>query len=355
MSEDDAEREHEPTPKRIEEARRKGDVVRSPDLAAAAASAGFAVAAWLFGPAALKRAGDGALAIFGLVSPGAAADRPLGPALSMTAAFLPLFALPAAAVLTVLLAQRAIVFAPDKLRPKLSRIDPLSNARQKFGRGGLAEFAKSFAKLLIFSLILGVFIANELPRMLAAQAMDPRLSILSVLPLLTAFLLVMVSAAGAIGALDWLWQRHEFLRRNRMTRQEILDESKDSEGDPQMKGQRRRRAEAIATRRMLTEVPRADVVIVNPTHYAVALKWQRGSGRAPACVAKGVDEIAARIRETAASSGVPVRSDPPAARAIYASVEIGREILPEHYAAVAAAIRFAEAMRLKARNGWRRP
>ena len=137
-----------------------------------------------------------------------------------------------------------------------------------------------------------------------------------------------------------------------MTRQELLDEMKQSDGDPHVKGQRRRRAEAIATQRMLADVPKADVVIVNPTHYAVALRWDRGSGRAPVCVAKGVDEVAARIREAASLAGVPIRSDPPAARALHASVDLGQEILPEHFAAVAAAIRFAETMRAKARRRW---
>lgn len=136
-----------------------------------------------------------------------------------------------------------------------------------------------------------------------------------------------------------------------MSRLELIEEFKEAEGDPHMKGQRRRRAEAIATNRMLAEVPRADVVIVNPTHYAVALRWDRGSRRAPVCVAKGIDDVARRIREVAATAGVPIRSDPPTARAIHASIDIGQEILPDHYAHVAAAIRFAERMRRHAR--WR--
>jgi flagellar biosynthetic protein FlhB len=109
-------------------------------------------------------------------------------------------------------------------------------------------------------------------------------------------------------------------------------------------------AQAIAQNRMMADVPKADVVIVNPTHYAVALKWSRGSRRAPVCLAKGVDHVAARIREAAATAGVPIRSDPPVARALYASIELGQEIRPEHYAAVAAAIRFADAMRRRARG-----
>ena len=117
-----------------------------------------------------------------------------------------------------------------------------------------------------------------------------------------------------------------------------------------MKADRRRRAQEIATNRMLVDVPKADVVIVNPTHYAVALIWSRGKGSVPRCVAKGTDEIAARIRERAQAAGVPIRRDPPTARALFATVEVGRDIRPEHYAAVAAAIRFSDAMRKKARR-----
>jgi flagellar biosynthetic protein FlhB len=152
-----------------------------------------------------------------------------------------------------------------------------------------------------------------------------------------------------IGAVDFLWQVSEHHRKNRMSHEELKEEVKQSEGDPHMKQQRRQRGMDIATNRMLRDVPSADVVIVNPTHYAVALKWDRGKVGAPVCVAKGVDEIAARIREVAAEAGVPMRRDPATARALHASVEIGQEILPEHYRAVAAAIRFAEAMRAKAR------
>lgn len=139
-----------------------------------------------------------------------------------------------------------------------------------------------------------------------------------------------------------------------MSRKELMDESKETEGDPHIRQQRRQKGYDIATNRMLSEVPNADVVIVNPEHFAVALKWERASGRAPICIAKGQDEVALRIRRAAAETGVPIRRDPPTARAIYASVDIGREIHSEHYRPVAAAIRFAEAMRARARERRRR-
>ncbi|PSL15720.1 EscU/YscU/HrcU family type III secretion system export apparatus switch protein, partial [Shimia abyssi] len=120
-------------------------------------------------------------------------------------------------------------------------------------------------------------------------------------------------------------------------------------GDPHIKQQRRQRAQEIATNQMLSDVPSADVIIVNPTHYAVALKWNRAPGEAPVCVAKGVDEVAKSIRECAHDAGVPIKSDPPTARALHAIVEIGHEVPPDLYRPVATAIRFAEAMRQKAK------
>ena len=135
-----------------------------------------------------------------------------------------------------------------------------------------------------------------------------------------------------------------------MSFQEMRDEARESEGDPHLKQERRRRANDIASNRMLLDVPKADVVIVNPTHYAVALHWSRKKGEAPVCVAKGADEIAARIRELAAEHGVPLHRDPATARALFAMTEIGSEIAPEHYKAVAAAVRFAETMRRKVKR-----
>ncbi|MEM1316396.1 MAG: EscU/YscU/HrcU family type III secretion system export apparatus switch protein, partial [Pseudomonadota bacterium] len=142
-------------------------------------------------------------------------------------------------------------------------------------------------------------------------------------------------------------------KRLRMSLQEIRDEQKNAEGDPHLKSERRRRGQKIATNRMLLEVNKADVVMVNPTHYAVALTWSRKPGAAPECVAKGVDEVALAIRARAAEAGVPVREDPACARALYATVELGEEIRPEHYRAVAAAIRWAETVRQAAREAGR--
>ena len=360
MSEEEAsEKEHEATQKKLDDARRRGEVVKSADLAAAAAYGALALAAATTGQTVLTGFGEWGVAVLDrldelrdvALAAGSAGIQGMIAAALMP--MLPVFIVPLVAVVAVLFAQRAWVLAPEKLHLKLSRVDPITNAGQKFGRNGLFEFAKSTTKLVLFALLLGLFLWMRMPRILVSQGQEPRLVVINLLQMLVEFLLLVFLVAVVLGALDYLWQRHEHLRRNRMSRQELMDELKQSEGDPHMRGQRRQRAEAIATNRMLADVPRADVVIVNPTHFAVALRWDRAQGQAPICVAKGVDEVAARIREAAVAAGVPIHLDPPTARALHASVDIGRQILPEHYGPVAAAIRFAERMRkfARARHG----
>ncbi len=168
--------------------------------------------------------------------------------------------------------------------------------------------------------------------------------------LVTGLMKVVLLISGALGLGDALWQAAEHRRKNMMSREDLKEETKQAEGDPMQKQQRRQKAIEIALNGMLSDVAEADVVIVNPTHYAVALKWDKMSTQPPILMAKGVDEIAARIREAANEHAVPIRSDPPTARAIHATVELGEPIQPDQYRAVAAAIRFAEAIRKKARS-----
>ena len=250
--------------------------------------------------------------------------------------------------LAVLFALRGVVFAPQKLEPKLSRISLLSNAKNKFGLSGLMEFAKSTLKLVIYGLVLWLFLRARLPDLLSALGQSPGPVTVLMLRMMSEFLAIVVAIMVVIGAVDYLWQRFDHHRKQRMSHQELREDHKQAEGDPHLKQKRRQRATEFASNRMLTDVPGAAVVIVNPTHYAVALKWQAGSTGAPVCVAKGTDEIAARIREIALDNNVPIHSDPPTARALFATTRIGAEILPEHYREVAAAIRFADEMRQRA-------
>lgn len=354
MTDDSSQKEFDPTERKLAEARRKGEIPIGRDLVGAAAGAGFLVALWLMPGGVLALGQTGAVlleqadTLAGQMVSGHAGLLAglLGTVVQSVAVY---FALPVVAILVMLIAQRGLVVSGERLRPRLSRISPLAGARQKFGPDGLFEFAKNLVKLSAISAVLAWFLMGRAPLMFAAMQADPRQVALVLGQLILAFLFLVVLLQGIIGVADLVWQQASHIRRNRMTRREMMDEMRQSEGDPQLKAQRRRKAEAIATNRMMLDVPKADVVIVNPTHYAVALRWDRTARGAPVCVAKGVDEVAARIREEAMRSGVPVRRDPPTARAIHASVAIGEPVRPEHYRAVAAAIRFSDALRRRQR------
>lgn len=351
------EKSHEATPQRLAEARRRGDIPKSADVNVAAAYLGLLAVVMTVGAYALQRAGSVLMFLIGqpdrleglVLGPGG--PGLLGSLLGEAAwTVAPLFLAPMAAVLVSLFAQQAVTFSGEKLQPKASRISILGNAKQKFGVSGLVEFAKAVIKLTAVGTALTIYLMRDLDRMIGAATAEAGILGGMMLQSLVVLLSITCVIAVSIAAVDLVWQRFEFQKRNRMTFQELREETKQSEGDPHMKSQRRSRAQAIATNRMLLDVPKADVVIVNPTHYAVALKWSRAKGSAPVCVAKGQDEVALRIREVAATAQVPVHSDPPTARALSATVEIGQEIHPEHYRAVAAAIRFSERMRRAARE-----
>lgn len=347
-------KQFEPTEQRLRRARDQGDVPRSTELNAAA----MYVGAWLaFGIG----AGFAAKSWLAMAARSMGADGwPIGPVFALASALgqfaaltiTGLAAIPMIVIFLALIAQRGLTFSGQKLVPDVNRINPVRNAAQKFGGSGLVSFAISLGKSVLVCLG-GVYLFRSLFTMLQNTGLSGGTAWVAGLQVILqrAFLLAIIVSAG-FAVLDLIWKRFEHLRKNRMTRKEMQDEHKDSEGDPHMKAARRQKAFDLAMSQMLQEVETADVVIVNPTHYAVALKWHRGSGRAPVCVAKGVDEIAARIRERAGANHVPIWSDPPSARAIHATVRLGEEIRQDHFSAVAAAIRFAEKMRERARAGW---
>jgi flagellar biosynthetic protein FlhB len=360
MSEEneDSDKQFDPTPKKLADARKKGELAKSNDLTTAASYGGFLIAAAAFGSGSLLVFGSAMMTFFEHASRLSEVMFAGGPTPLMGDAFwitgmslLPWLTLPGIAALLAVIAQRAVVFAPSKLAPKLNRISPISGAKNKFGRAGLFEFAKSTTKLIIYGVIMGLFLAAQRDRIIATIGLSPTMISAELGRLIVQLMLLVLCVAAVIGGIDYLWQAAEHIRKNKMSRKEIMDEVKHSEGDPHLKQQRRQKGITLAMNKMLADVPEADVVVVNPTHFAVALKWDQTSLSAPVCVAKGVDEIAARIRDVAIENAVPIHSDPPTARALFADVEIGDEIAPDHYQAVAAAIRFAETVRQKARRG----
>ncbi|ADO43500.1 EscU/YscU/HrcU family type III secretion system export apparatus switch protein [Ketogulonicigenium vulgare] len=353
-----ADKSHDPTPKKLEDARKKGDHPKSADLTIAAAYGGYYLGLTALGAglalAAVNQLGGLLYHADGLATDAfsAPAHVVLRPLLSITSlAVLPLITVPAMLALLSLFAQRALVFAPSKLVPKLSRISPLAVAKQKFGLAGIIEFLKSAAKLLLYTGALAWFLSTNFDEIAATPAMPARSVLVFMGQMLAAMLLIALVISLVLGVLDAVWQQIRHLRDNRMSRQEVMDEMKESEGDPHTRQQRRQRGIAIAMNQVAAEVPKASVIIVNPTHYAVALQWQPDSRRAPVCLAKGIDEVALRMRQIAQEHGVPIQSDPLTARALYAQTEVGQEISRQHYAAVAAAIRFADDMRRRAARG----
>lgn len=357
MSEDqgDDNKQYEASQKKLDDARKKGEVPKSVDLTTAAAYAGLLIAALGFGADALIGVSDAFMilldqsdALARVTFAGSPTPIMGGVLLETVQHLLPIFLIPGVLALLAVIVQRAFVVAPSKLKFKGSRISPIQGFKNKFGRSGLFEFFKSFTKLLVFCAVLGVFLWLQMDRIIGAVYLAPGLITTELLRLVIGMMFIVLLISATIGGVDFLFQRAEHMRKHRMSRKELMDEMKQSDGDPMMKQQRRQKAIDIAMNSMLKDVPTADVVVVNPTHYAVALKWDRMPGSAPSCVAKGVDEVAARIREIASENDVPIHSDPPTARALHATVELGQEIDQVHYEAVAAAIRFAEAMRRKA-------
>jgi len=360
MSQDEnnsGEKVHDPTPQKLDEARRKGDVPRSMDMSAAAGFIGLFVA--FTGAGSTIVSGTGGV-LSGLIAhstelgplvlgPGGASI--ISPMLAQAMAGLaPAILLPFGAAVLALMVQRAFVFAPDKVVPKVSRLSLISNAKNKFGPSGLVQFAKSVVKMVAIGTALVIYLNSRQDELIGSVRGTGG----SVANLLAQSLITLLGITCAIyiiiGLIDVLWQNFDHARKLRMSFQDLRDETKQSEGDPHLKQQRRQKGMEIASNQMLQDVPTADVVIVNPTHYAVALSWSGARNAAPVVVAKGVDVIAARIREIASENGVPIHSDPPTARAVHDLVDVGDEIAPEHYRAVAAAIRFSETMRQKAKE-----
>ncbi len=354
---DSGEKTHDPTPKKLEDARKKGDIAKSNDLTVAMVYLGFLIAIMATGGTAIGLAAS-KLTIF-LSSPDLLLDKILGPGglrltgsivLSIIAPLAPLFALPFAAAILSLIGQQAIIVAPSKLAVKLNRISPIAGAKNKFGTSGLVEFAKTFIKMFAVGLVVFFYLRGKFDEIIGLTRSSPVAMAGMMMEVLVDLLISICVLAVLVGVADLLWQKFNHQKKLRMSFQDLKDEGKAAEGDPHTKAQRRQRGREIATNRMMLDVPKADVIIVNPTHYAVALKWSKKKGSAPVCVAKGEDEVAARIREIASEAGVPIHSDPPTARAIHATVKVGREIPPEQYRAIAAALRFAEIMRKKARE-----
>lgn len=346
----------EATPRKLEEARRKGDVAKSADVGQALSLAGVAAVVLTAGGAFAQRMATELLpfiaaphAMIGGLEAGAGVE--IGVQVGwIVAPFLGAVAF--AAILGGAgghLAQSGLIFTPDKLKPDWSKLNPLSGFKRLFGVDALVQFLKTFLKLVVIGAICwGVLKphAAELPNM---AAMSP----MALLPLCRDLAVALMASAlvflGLTAGADFLWQKVRFAKRMRMSKEELKEDYKQSEGDPHVKARLKQIRAQKAKQRMMQAVPTATVIVTNPTHYSVALRYEPDKGdAAPVCVAKGVDAVALRIREVARDHDVPIVENVPLARALYAAVDVDDIIPREHFEAAAKVIGFVMQKRKRA-------
>jgi flagellar biosynthesis protein FlhB len=245
----------------------------------------------------------------------------------------PLFMLALAAIAGNLV-QHRLVWSGESLKPKFSKVSPAAGAKRIFGKQAAANFAKGLFKVIALGAVMTAILWPERLRLESMLRFDPS-ALLGVTTSLTLKVLGAVVAMLAVVAIaDFFFQYRQWYERQKMSLQEMKEEFKQSEGDPHVKGRLRQLRQARMKKRMMTAVPKASVIITNPTHYAVALFYERGM-QAPVCVAKGVDLLALKIREIAGKHDVPIVENVALARALHATVEVDDAIPVEHYHAVA--------------------
>jgi flagellar biosynthetic protein FlhB len=342
MAEDDTEKTLDPSQKRLQEAHDRGDVVKSQEVSTWFVMAGATLIIMAFSGA----ASSGIMTTFrGLIAnsydirvegPGfiAVIARLGGEVIVATA--LPLSLLMLAALVGNLI-QHRLVWSAEGLTPKLSKISPSAGLGRLASKQTLANFAKGLAKLGLLGTVIGALLWPERFRLEGLVTLDPSAMLPFAHVLAVRMLGTVVAILAVIAAMDYFFQYRQWFERQKMSVAELKEEFKQTDGDPAVKGKIRQIRYNRMRKRMMAAVPTASVVITNPTHYAVALRYERGMN-APICVAKGADLIARKIREVASERGIPIVENPPLARAVYATVEIDQEIKPEHYKAVAEVI-----------------
>ena len=332
------------SPRKLEQAREKGDVPSSREGSNVGLYAAMLLSVGLAGGLAARRVGEILLplieqpeAFLELTTEGyrRAAHAAIE---AMAIALLPVFGLLLAGALLPHLMQNTVVFSKTRLAPKLSHVSPMAGFKRILGLKALFEFVKNTLKACAVALACWVVGRPLYDESIGMTALDPAAFPGLVTHMIVTVLFAVTLVAAVVAAIDISFQRFEYARRQRMTVQEMRDENRNTEGDPHVKAARRKKQRQASRSRMMAEVPTATVVLTNPTHFAVALRYERGQDDAPVCVAKGVDALAKRIRELAQASGVAIIEDKPLARALHAAVEVGDAIPPQHFEAVAKVI-----------------
>ena len=356
MAESDAERTEKATPKRLEEARKKGQVPRSTELSTAAVCIAAAIAIYSMGSMAAGQFADLMHDSLNLSPATSMAEGAIWPALMNSGAralwiVLPILGATFFAALAAPIAIGGWNFSAQALMPQFARLNPATGIGRIFSSRGVVELAKGLAKVAVVGLIAWVLLAGLTPQLMGLSS-EPLGQAIGHSASLTGYsLIVLVCGLAVIAAIDVPFQLWQHAKDLRMTREEVRQEYKESEGSPETRGRIREAQRALARGRMLQDVPTADVVVTNPTHFAVALRYDEQKNRAPIVVAKGTELLAAKIREIAADNGVPIIEAPPLARALYKSVEIGREVPAALYVTVAQVLTYVYQLRAARERG----
>jgi flagellar biosynthetic protein FlhB len=339
---DDTERSEDPTQKRLDEALERGDVAKSQEvntwfvlaagtliLLSFSGSMSSGVTAILTGL--MSNAHQIPVDGRGLVRTMQALG--LG---TIAAVALPFLLLVLAAVVGNMV-QHRLVWSAESLKPKLSKISPAAGFKRLFSKIAIANFIKGLVKLTLIGAVMTVILWPRRNQLDGLVTMDPAVVLGLTKTLSLEMLGTVVAILAIVAAADYLFQYRHWFERQKMSVRELKEEFKQTEGDPAIKAKIRQLRQNRARKRMMAAVPKASVIITNPTHYAVALQYDRGMN-APVCLAKGIDTLALKIREVAAEHNIPVVENPPLARALHATVEMDQEVPPEHYRAVAEVI-----------------
>lgn len=345
-------RTEEPTERRIQQAIERGDVAKSQEVNTFFILGGIALSMLIFATPAAR---DMTLSLKGFL--GNAHQIPTDPAgirlvferiviIAAATAGLPILIMAMAALLGSSI-QHRLLWTFEPLTPKPSRLSPLAGAKRVFGKEALVQFVKGLAKIGIVGVVVWLVLSGESGRIINLARIDP----IGMLPVTRDIAIRLFGSVLAVfifvAAGDFLYQKMAWRNRLRMTKQELKEEFKETEGSPEVKAKIRQLRQQVARRRMMAKVPQATVVIANPTHFAVALQYERGMD-APVCLAKGVDSLALRIRALAEENGIPVVENPPLARALHATVQLDEQIPVEHYKAVAEVVGYV--LRLRQRR-----
>jgi len=330
-----------PTPRRLRQAREEGNIARSTDLTAALMLLVSVMLLYMLG----ARLFEAMAASLNRLLTAADAENPTraddlgsigGYFMQLLGGTLLPFLIAVAGVgVLVTAGQTGLLLTGKPLMPQFSRINPLSGAKRLVDARAAVRLGMSLGKVLIVGTVAVIIIVGDIETIAALPVMTLTVATATAAHLTFMLAIKLAALLLVLALLDFWFQKFQHIKDMRMTKQEIRQELKDMDGDPQMKQRRARVARQLAMQRMAQQVPKADVVITNPTHISIALRYDSESMRAPKVIAKGADLMAMRIRQIATANGIPLVERKPLARAIYSSVEVGQEIPEEHYAAVA--------------------